>query len=260
MKKITFILDLVFLTFCAFLLYLLIFSYFFAKNVAYSISITLALITAIFLFKFMLNKKKKEIGKNSLNQKHQEAFWQFKFMSKIKVQELFISAFTKHGYTAKKQGKYIEIKEKNLLVGLFLGFEKVSNLEVVRIYNNLNKNQTAVIIASAYEDGALSFIERFSGKIVAKDFNFGASILEKVNLLPKKSVNILPENFKKKSNLSVIFYKKHAKRFFFFGLYFLLFSFFASLKIYYIILGGIFILFAFIIKLFGKNIDEKNLI
>ena len=58
---------------------------------------------------------------------------------------------------------------------------------------------------------------------------------------------------REKVKLRAVLNKKNAKKFIAFGLFFVLSSFFVPIKLYYLIMGGIMILFALTLWFFSKS-------
>jgi hypothetical protein len=95
---------------------------------------------------------------------------------------------------------------------------------------------------------------RFKEKIVLKDLYDAFELLSSAGVLPD---TVISESFYKNKKPSFdirrLFNKKKAKNYLFFGVTFTLFSFFAPIKLYYLIFGSVFLFFSLIVRLFGKE-------
>lgn len=254
MKKITMITDIVFISFCVFLFSFAVCGCFVFRSAAFTLSLMFALIFCLFLTKIYISKHKKTKQLLDQDKKLKDVACELEFMSPIELKKLFIEAFNKNGERAIRQRKYIFLCDKNVLVYVKFSFEKITKAEIVSLFNSLLKGQTGIIISSAYSDDIKDFAARFDNKITLKNVESAYRILQKADSVPPIThKNIFISS--KKSNIKNIFNKKHAKRFFLLGVYFTVFSFFVNLKIYYVIVGGVFLIVSAIIRFFGKD-DE----
>lgn len=255
MKKISLFFDLSVITFTAFLFFNATLKFFVSRSVALSLAITLSLILAIFTLKLLIDKSKRSSSAKNEKKELKEISFQLDFMPNADVKNLFYIAYKDKGYSVIKQRTHLIIPEENTVVFIKFGFEKVKKADVVKAYN-VNGHEKVVIISSEYGDDILNFADRFNGKVILKDVSYAYKLLKETDNLPKITFPYHERKTKLKQTINFFANKKHAKRFFLFGVGFLFFSSIATIKAYYITLAGACLLYAFYLKLFGKTEKE----
>ncbi len=236
--------------FFCFLCFRLILSFFLEYKLSLCISFFSSILALIFIVKVYSAKNNKE--KTNEHQKYEKENYilQLDFLSKTEQKSLFIKAFTAKGLSPIKQKKYIFLPKSKTLVLIKFGAEKVTKADVVSIYN-FGGFDKAFIICTEFDGELLRFSSRFTPKIILKDANYAYNLLKETDCLPKiKFIPLKKERFK---FFSAIKLKKHAKKFFIFGVLFTLFSFISSLKTYYLSVGIIFICLSLVLALFGRT-------
>jgi hypothetical protein len=256
MRKIPLIFDISVITFTAFLFFNATLKFFMPKNVALSLAVMLSIILAIFTLKVLINKGKRLSANNNEKKELKEISFQLDFMSSPDVKNLFALAYKDKGYTVIKQRTHLIIREENTAVFIKFGFEKVKKADVVKAYN-VSGYDKVVIISSEYDIELLNFADRFNGKVILKDVSYAYKLLKETNNLPEITFPYHERKTRLKQTISFFANKKHAKRFFLFGVGFLFFSSIATIKAYYITLAGVCLLYAFYLKLFGKT-EKKS--
>lgn len=256
MRKIPLIFDISVITFTAFLFFNATLKFFAPKKVALVIAITLSLILAIFTLKLLLNKSKRALDSKNEKKHLKEISFQLDFMPNADVKNLFMLAFKDKGYSVTKQRTHLIIPEEKTAVFIKFGFEKVKKADIVKAYN-AGGYRKVVIISSEYDVEIINFADRFKDKIILKDVSYAYKLLKETNNLPKITFPYHERKTKLKQTINFLANKKHAKRFFLFGVGFLFFSSIATIKAYYITLAGVCLLYALYLKLFGKAEKES---
>ena len=90
------------------------------------------------------------------------------------------------------------------------------------------------------------------GKTYVKIYAF----LKENNSLPPEKYEFSDKKLKGLTLLKTLLEKKKAKRFFAFGFIFLAFSYFVPIKVYYVVFGCAFLIFALFLTIFGQT--ENN--
>ena len=127
--------------------------------------------------------------------------------------------------------------------------------EIIEAYKSTPKNTSLVFFGTAFDSEAVRFSESLSLRIKLVDFSALYLLLAKYDCMPEIPTDTPPV---KKRSLGIIktmiesFDKKKAKNFAFYGFITLVLSRFVMYKIYYIITGCLFIIYAIILKFFAK--------
>ncbi len=245
------VIDTIFTTFIFFLLTFILLYYFIERRFAIAFSLILSVPISMIIFK-RLNVKS---GKNKIKKQKlvavENTCTALGFYTTTERNELFAKAVTRLGYAVTRKRGGIFIDGKNSALFIRFGFNAVDKTDVVKIFNSIKSTEKAYILAPNFSQDILNFIARFGSRIIAVDGEKVYDFLNKTNCLPKEK---LPPTSNKltKENFRIAFLDaKKAKRYFTFGLLFLLMSYFVPIKIYYVIFGCIFLIFALVLKLFG---------
>ncbi len=260
MKTITAtILDAVFTAILAFFLCIVLLGYLLRPPASIIFSIILSLIFTALFVKYSLSKNKK-VRLSKADKKAKEIM-----VSQLKLytateQNDFLEKVIKESKNAverKKGGLFV--KNKDCAVFCFYSYDGIRKTDIVKVFNSINKTQTAFVLSDTFPPDVKDFAERFDGRIITVDDQELFSYLNEKNLLPK-SKHLFKE--RKKYDFSLfknLLKKKKAKNFLIFGLVFLLTSYFVPIKTYYIICGTLFLIFSLILHLYGKEDNtEKN--
>ena len=93
---------------------------------------------------------------------------------------------------------------------------------------------------------------------ILKDGKDAFYLLKERNLIPNEDFSKVYSEKKSVNKLLELLKKKNAKKFFLFGVCFCLFSFISPIKTYYLIWGGIMLVYSTVLILFGKRENEKG--
>ncbi|MBR5388693.1 MAG: hypothetical protein IK147_04460 [Clostridia bacterium] len=167
--------------------------------------------------------------------------------------DLFFKAFSNLGENPEKIAGGILLPAKKTAVFIRFSFFTPEKKDVFRFANKKDA-ENIVLFCEKFSDEVIAFAMRFKEKIVLKDLYDAFELLSSADVLPD---TVISESFYKNKKPSFdirrLFNKKKAKNYLFFGVTFTLFSFFAPIKLYYLIFGSVFLFFSLIVRLFGKE-------
>lgn len=236
----------------SFILLKILFSLFLSNT----LSICFALICSIALFLVFLRIFLSKRDFNFLKIKEQKqanlTLSQLPFLKKEEIVSLFFSVFTKLDENPKKQGNKIFLPLKNSFVFFLFSFDDIQKSQIIKIYNSLYEKQSAIILTKDYSPEIEKFCQKFNGKIRLYNGEKVYYLLKKADIFPQNKI-LFFEDKKEKLNFFNLFNKKRAKNYFFFGIIFMLYSFIVPLKLYYIIVGSLFLILSLSCFLFGKD-------
>ena len=251
------IIDCVFSAFIAFLLNLIIFSYFLDKGVAITISVTIGLIAGLFSFKFLRKKQSSRELKREERQELENMLTQFNFSDNNENVDFFLKHFSSKGYLVEKKRGIIYFKNESVAVFIKFGFLDVNKSDVVKFFNLLRKDDKGYIISEAFSLDVNSFISRFDNRLFAIDGQQIYRYLKRNDALPETKYSFFEKPKKGFKLLKNLLYKDKAKNYLVFGLVFLLMSYFFPFKVYYVVSGILFLLASLISRLFGLSPEKK---
>lgn len=250
--------DIVFSTITCFLILIVLFAYF----IIYPFSLILSAIgTALFtLFFVKVSYSKYKIAlKNQNELKEKQAMINaLNLMDKEQTLKLFIRAINKKDYTVAEQNGVLFLPEKNAYVFLFFEFYSVKKVDVLRAYNQF-KDKNVVLVSGEFSKEIKEFALQFKSKLTLCDKDDIYLLLKQTNCMPKTE-EVKEQTQKKPFKEAFIEWIKkiNYKRFFIFGISFLFFSYFAPIKLYYVICGCVFLALSLSCKLFNSTQIEKG--
>ena len=234
-----------------FVLAIILLNYFIPYPYTVIISICTSAILTVFAVKRMTFTRGKKHKQTAEKKKNAKIVTALNLMKKQDLDKLLLKALEVSDQKSINGGFYSKEKNKGYLFKF--GFEKPSKADVVKAFNI--GGESAEIYADTFDKEVQEFTERFNGKVILLDGIKTANLLSQKNLLPSEDYcNFYTEN-RKPILKKELLYKKNAKKFLIFGVTFCLFSFFAPIKIYYLISGGLMISYSIFLMLYGK---EKN--
>ena len=245
-----FLSDLLFTAFISFVLCFVGFAYFLPRN--YSVIFS-SLLAVIFSILFFITKGKKDKTKY-VRKKEQRAVDQtineIQFLPKSEIIRLFERAFKNKNIPFERKRNGILHVEKNTVYLFKFGFETVTKADVLRAYNSF-KNNKVNIFSESFSSEVKDFSLRFNGNAILTDKRGVYEFLKSANSLPEISSPTTKEN-KLKRAVEEFFKVKKARKYLAFGLLFLTFSFFTVYKLYYVVFGGVLLLFSLLCRIFGS--------
>lgn len=246
--------------FCAFIVFIVskfILSLLIRNDLSIGFSIMLAVCFWAVFFRWF--NKKRAFNKISLaeQKKARLSLTQLAFMSDLELCSLFFAVFSKLGLRPQRRGNKLYLPEKDCLVFFCFSLDGIRKSQVIKYYNLLQKNQTAVIFGKEFSNEIKDFCRYFEDKILLVDGEKTFSILKKADVFPENKILFFVEK-KKPLDFSLLLHKKRAKNYFIFGLLFLLYSFIVPIKLYYIILGSLLLIFSLLCALFGRQVENPT--
>ena len=251
--SLSFIFDTAFYFVAGFFLFFIPVNFIVTRPASFVISVTLAVIFTLFIVKLSQSKKNKKFISVENEKKYKEFISSLNLTDEKEQTEIFATALRKDGYIAEKRNGGIFIAEKKTTVFIKFGFDGVTKTDIVKCFNKIPKTQKAEIYSESFSEEISEFARRFGGKIILSDGKKAFGLLERNDLLPKQNPYI--DNSDKKPTLDFhrLLDKKRAKNYLAFGLLFMFLSYIAPIKGYYIVFGALFLIFALVLKLFGKT-------
>ncbi len=255
--KISFVSDSIFVFGATFLLSFII-SYYFFKDNAPSIAISLPFgIICLCLF-LIINKKKR--GKLSIKKEDEENF--LKCLSAVCLasreenEDLVFRTLDRLG---KKPIKVLGgITTEDYFFKVKLTYDQVTADGVVKAYKNSPKGKNLAFVGVKFSDEATTFAEGFEKRIKLIPLTELFPLLKKTDNLPEGGY--IPQK-KKASFLTLLkgtFKKGKAKTYAVYGVFLLIMSRLVFYPIWYIISGSIFLIYAITIKFFAPSATEDT--
>ena len=254
MKKysLAFYVDIIFAFIISFILSTVLVSYFLPFPYSVIVSFCLAVIFSVFTVK-LLKKRRENRLEAEREKENLSAVTDFLNSSAAKSNcELFFNAYKNLNKFPQKTEGGICLACDNTSVFLRFSFDPVKKSDIFKIANKLRAERKAVIFSETFSDEVVLFAARFNGKIILKDGKDAYELLKSANSLPKVTTAAIKEK-KPSADFSRLLDKKRAKNYLIYGVFFTVLSYFAPIKLYYLIFGAVFLLFSLIIRLFGKE-------
>ncbi len=250
------IIDSAFSAFISFILAFLIINFYTPRP--FSIIFAICLSVPIFIIAFDRIKKSKQL-KSATSQKSiaiENMVYSLCILERHKLIELFEKAVNSLEIKTLKKKHGIFVEEKNCAIFPIFNFDGITKTDIVKVYNSINSKQKAYILGESLSNDVKNFVERFNGKIEFVDGEKTYDFLQKTNFLPKE--NLLSNKAIKRKNefFKKLIKKKHANKFFVFGIIFILSSWFVPIKMYYLTCGCVFLTLSLICRLYGQ--EEKK--
>lgn len=245
--------DTLFYFVAGFFLFFVFVNFYIMRPASYVLSATLAVIFTLFCVKLSVSKKQKKFSSLAQEKLFNAVMTQLNLSDDKTVLSLFSKAFREEGLLLEKKCGDIFIPDKNTAVFFRFNFDGVSKTDIVKCFNSIHKSEKAEIYSETFSEEIKNFAARFGGKVILTDGRAAFSLLEKHNLLPKEDVEILDNEKKPALDFSRLLDKKRAKNYLVFGLLFVFLSYIAPIKGYYVAFGAAFLIFALILRFFGKT-------
>lgn len=260
MKKFIFPLlsDLFAIFFISFILCFLIINYFIHGAYAHLLAFLLGTIISLLVGKRIYAKYQHKFSDSVFNKKYKESIMQLNFNTRQKNDALFFKAYKIENPDVIKNSTHLFLPSKNTLVFTRFDFENIVRGDIVKIFNQLKKDQVAIIYAEKFSPEVSEFASQFNNRIFLREGKDAFSLLEKTNNLPELSFTLIDSASKKKFSIHNVFLRKRAKTFLGFGVTFLIMSYFVPLKLYYVICGVIMLTISAICIVFGRTYSAKD--
>ncbi len=255
-NKFAFSVDVVFVCVITFILSLTLFNFFIPYPYSIVFSACAAAFATIFFFYRQRSSLKEKRLKREELKKRNELISELNFSTLAEQNAILERALKNAGLSPERKKTAITLKEQNAVIFCKFGFEKVSKTDILKAYNGITKVQTAYITAESFDSDAQAFAQRFDNKIRLVDGDAVYKYLIEHNAIPEFKYKCFSER-KAKGSFKNLLDKKKAKTFFGFGIIFLLTSYITPLKIYNIVCGCLFLIYALALRLWGKEITAK---
>ncbi len=253
MKTFTLITDLIFTFIVCFLLGLVFYNYYFEQGA----TVALSGLTAFLLCVVYANIAKKKRVKNNISNREKLAFEQTMTQLCLYTESeqclLFESALEVKEYKPEKRKNALYIKGKNAVIFPLFSFDGVTKTDIVRIFNTIKSKEVAYLFSRELSPEIKAFADRFNGKIVLVSEKQVYDLLKQTNTLPCCKFEFTKKRALTLNAFKNVLRKSKAKHLFVFGLVFLISSYFAPIKTYYIICGSVFLFLSLFARLFGKE-------
>lgn len=217
-------------------------------RLALTVSIFFSLLLGIFIFYFLKKKRRKTFIKNRDKIIAEKVCFNLSLQSKPTLINLFFSAYEKQNLSPRKNDGHLILKDKKVFI--FFSPDGLKKHNIVTAFNQLEKDQTAVIYYYNANLEILSYAKNFTDVLLVDKYDTYKFLSDSGVNLPQEKLTKIPP---KKIDLSKLFIKKHAKKHLVFGVGFYLVSFFSILKTYYLISGTIFLILSIFSFVFGKQ-------
>lgn len=248
------IFDTAFVAFSSFIVFFVILNYFLGYSISIVLSVCFGLITALFAFKAFTEKNREKDAKEKKEKEVERVLGTLCFTPQKDLTALFSKLFINF---ERKKGGFFDQETLTLFTPIFK-FEGLTKTDIVKVYNKISKDEKAVIYTAYCKSETLDFCALFNGKIQVVYYEKVYDELSSAGLigLIRKDLNFSPA--KKRASFRGFINKKHAKKFFAFGVLFLGFSFIVPFKLYYIVSGCLFITLSIVCKFFGKAVKTVS--
>lgn len=251
MKKSAFLSDILFTFFLVWIVTLCLFRH---LKTALILSITLAaacgLLSACAHAALLQSKRKAVLLKRSNAALKEKLSLHLSLLGDEEKTDLFIPALsTAEKAPVKRVGK-LRLQSETRLYFLCFRFAPVTTDDVAR-YSRYPNGRQKTILCERIEENALELCTRLHIEVRAGDFAF--NLLQSQNALPESYLcDELPKD-KRKHRLRLCFARSNAKRFLASATLILLLSLITPFPFYYLIFGGILLLLALFIRIFGYS-------
>lgn len=260
MKKfiLPFISDMLFTALVAFFACFIVVDYFVPRPYSFVYAILFSCLCLLPAVGFSLNKKKNKTLSDSEAAKIEETFSALHLLCDDELSNYFLSVYKAAGESAEKTADGVRLTEKKQVVFFVFSFREATKTDVVRAFNKITANETAVILCEKTADDLLSFSARFNGRVRIKTKAEVYDLIHRANIYPPQKIPFLKNTPEKTRKFSFVPDKRKAKTFFKFGLIFCFMSFFVPYKIYYVVCGAISLVLSLSLKIFGKTTSDAE--
>lgn len=245
--------DCIFTGFTGFLLTLIISNFFLPAPYTFIISGVAGALLALAGAKLFTSRRGARIKDRAEREEYTKFVNRINLMKGPDLNSLLISAAARENIIAVKKREYIYLPEKKLALFPSFGYAEVKKADVVRAFNAVKKEDTAVILSETFSEDLITFAARFNGKIILVSGERLFLKLKESNSLPPETSALYDPPKEKPHILKRLTDKRKAKNYMLFGLAFFVLGLFSPFKLYYAVCGAILLLAALAVKFFGKQ-------
>lgn len=251
------ILDSVFSAFISFIVCFIILNFYIDKPYSIIFSIIISIPIFIIAFDKISKSKSLQLAKKQ-NQKNLENMCNsLCLLPKPQLISLFEKALSICGYAPTKTSQGLSLPKQKAFIYPVFSFDGITKTDIVKAFNCIKKGQVAYIFGKDVSSEISSFIDRFDNSVIFIDQQKIYSLLQKTDCLPKEKPPFKTNKLTFKSFFNPFLNRANAKKFVLFGLLFILMSYFAPIKLYYIIVGTSFLIFSLFLRLFTRKEQSK---
>ena len=247
------IVDTLFSAFIAFVLSFIVLFYFMPRTFAIAYAVLLALLFSLVVFKYLFDKKSKVNSNKKSIRLFENAIIQLNLYSKEEQILVLSKLLNKLDHKFTKTKDFLILENKSVAIFPLFSFDKITKTHIVKVFNSVNANFVSYILSAEYSQEIIDFANRFNGKIQLVDGKAFFSALFAHDILPKEKINFAPNQKLSLKSFLNLFDKRQKNKLFLIGLAFMIMSFFAPFKLYYLICGSIFLILSLFCRLFGKE-------
>ena len=246
MKRSAFISDILFALFSAFLFTLCLFRY---LAIPLSLAIILALVcgglTALSVGAFLQSKRKILLLKKSDEAEKEKLLLHLALLSDEEKTKFFLKRLSSE-HTIARRFTCLRIYTDQAFYALQFSIAPVNADDVLR-FSRLKTSKRKILLCSKIEDTAYTLCKRLNIQAVKGEEVY--SLLKQQNALPDQYLSEEPLSNKK--HLRLWLHRTNAKRFLIASACILISALFSPFPYYYLLFGGIFLIVALCIRIFG---------
>ena len=242
--------DTVFVLFAGFFIFLWLFYYLVKYPYSLLLAIIVSALVSVFFLALLIKKNEKTAIEKADREKYENAMIDLAVTNKTEKLRFFGSLYKKAYGDAKVLKGAVYIPSENRAVFPAFTLSPVGRETVAKAIGKFPAGVT--ILSESFTDEEIRFARKFGDKVSLISGAEVFSLMKKYGVFPERK--LFPDETERKTfKFSLSFEKKKAVSFLLFGSFFILFSFIAPVKIYYVISGLALIGLAVFIRLFGKR-------
>ena len=251
MKKSAFISDVIFTFFLVWIVTLCIFRHLQLPLVtALLLSVACGVLSACAHTALLQSKRKTLLLKRSDAALQEKLSMHLSLLGDEEKTKLFSAALSAMENAPVKRVGKLRLQSETRLYFLCFRFAPVTTDDVAR-YSRFQSGKQKTLVCNRIEENALELCTRLHIQVHAGDFAF--RLLQSQNTLPKTYLCDEIQKDKRKHRLRLCFARSNAKRFLTSATLILLLSLITPFPFYYLVFGGVLILLALLIRIFGYS-------
>lgn len=242
--------DTVFILFAGFFVFLWLFYYLLPYPYSLLLAIVVSALIAVCFLALIKRKTEKTAIAKADQKQYENAMLDLAVTNKTEKLKFFCGLYKKIYGNVKVFKGAVFIVDENRAVFPEFSLSPVGRDVIVKAAEKFPSG--AEILSECFTDEEVRFSKKFGGAVNLTSGAEVFALMKKYDCFPERKISF-PENGKTHIKLSFSFEKKKAASFLLFGSFFLLFSFVAPIKIYYVISGLALLSLSVFIRLFGKK-------
>ena len=242
--------DTVFVLFAGFFVFLWLFYYLMPYPYSLLLAIVLSSLLAVCFLSVVKKKNEKTTIEKADLKKYESAMLDLAVANKTEKLRFFCSLYKKIYGNVKVFKGSVFIADENRAIFPEFSLSAVGKETIIKAIGRFPAG--VEILAENFSDEEIRFSKKFGDTVKLTVGAEAFALMKKYDCFPERKVKI-PETEKKSFKLAFSFEKRKAVSFLLFGSLFLLFSFIAPIKVYYVISGLALLGLSVFIRLFGKK-------